>query len=69
MNKDSSVREASYIRSKGGNPEQDFVDPTLTETMTPEGRSLVKRVLGSTPLRIHIMETNSVRRHRPDSEE
>ncbi|MEO5499363.1 MAG: hypothetical protein ABIR46_02605 [Candidatus Saccharimonadales bacterium] len=69
MNKDKSEREASYIRSKGGDPEQDFVDPTLSETMTPEGRSFMKRVMGSTPLRIHIMETNSLRKHRPDSVE
>ncbi len=69
MTEDKSEREASYIRSRGGYPEQDFVDPALSETMTPEGRSLMRRVLGSAPLRIHIMETNSLRKHRSDSEE
>lgn len=60
--------EESYIRTKGADPEHDFVDPEVSKSMTPEGRDLVKRVLGSTSLRIHIFDTKSLRRSKLDSD-
>jgi hypothetical protein len=64
----SSTNE-SYIISYGADPEKDFIDPQISEAMTPEGRKLMKRVLGSTTLRIQIFDTNSLRMHQPKSKE
>lgn len=65
---DHEVQEI-YIRSRGGNPEESFIDPEVSKTMTPEGRDLMRRVLGSTSLRIRVFDTNSLRKHIRDADE
>lgn len=61
--------QSAYIEAQGGDPDKDFIDPEIVKTRTPEGLDMMKRVLGSTPLRIQIFDTNSLRRHRRKSGE
>lgn len=63
MTNRSSEDKESYIRSRGADPKEDFVDPAVFEVMTSEGQDLVKRVLGSTSLRIHVLDSGSLRKH------
>lgn len=61
--------EESYIRSQGGDAEESFIDPEVSKAMTPEGRDLMRRVLGSTSFKIRVFDTNSLRKHRRGADE